>query len=371
MTDRLRVAASGALFLLFCGTAAAQSAVAPSSAPFAKEIQAARAMILHDLEEQDYPGIAIAVSVDGETVWSEGFGYADLEQRVPLWPTSRFRIGSISKPFTAAAVARLFEDGRLDVNAPVQQYVPYFPEKRWLLTTRNLGAHLGGVRHYQGDEFLSSTSYETVESGLAIFAADTLLHAPGQRFAYTSYGWNLISAVVEGASGRQFLHVMRQEVFRPLGMRHTVADHPDSLIYQRVRFYERGANGDLLNAPYVDNSYKWAGGGFLSSPEDLLRFGNAHLGTDFLSEDALALLFTEQQTTAGEGVGYGFGWRVRTGDDSRRYLSHGGGSVGGTSLLIMQPDTKVILAAMINLSGADLEVAHDVLRLFVESASGN
>lgn len=371
MADRLRVAASSMLFLLFCGVAAAQPVIAPSVSPFAEEIRDARAMVLQDLEEQDYPGIAIAVSIGGKSVWSEGFGYADLEQRVPLWPTSRFRIGSISKPFTAAAVARLFEDGRLDVDAPVQQYVPYFPEKRWPLTTRNLGAHLGGVRHYQGEEFLSSTSYETVKSGLAIFAADTLLHAPGQRFAYTSYGWNLISAVVEGASGVPFLDFMRRDVFRPLGMRHTVADHPDSLIYQRVRFYERSARGDVLNAPYVDNSYKWAGGGFLSSPEDLLLFGNAHLGTDFLSEDALALLFTEQHTTTGEGVGYGFGWRVRTSDDARRYLFHGGGSVGGTSLLIMQPDTRVVLAAMINLSGANLEVAHKVLRLFVEAAAGD
>lgn len=351
------------------GPAWAQPAVAPAPSRLAEVVDRARALVQQDLAEKGYPGIAIAVSVEGETLWSEGFGYADLEQRVPLWPTSKFRIGSISKPLTAAAVVRLYEQGRLDLDAPVQQYVPAFPEKRWPLTTRHLGGHLGGIRHYRGDEFLSSEAYDSVGESLRIFADDPLLHQPGTQYAYSSYGWNLISAVVEGASGQNFLDYMRQEVFRRLGLRHTVADHPDSLIYQRVRFYVRDANGELLNAPFVDNSYKWAGGGFLSTTEDLLRFANAHLTDDFFSEEARAVLFTEQHTTAGDGTGYGFGWGIQTGKDGHRYFSHSGGSVGGTSLLIMEPDARIVVAAMINLSSADLAVVREVLKLFVEAAA--
>ncbi|RMF61771.1 MAG: class A beta-lactamase-related serine hydrolase [Bacteroidetes bacterium] len=329
----------------------------------------ARALAWRHYLEQGWPGLSIAVSVDGQTVWAEGFGYADLEQRVPVWPTTKFRVGSISKPLTAAAAALLYAEGRLDVDAPVQRYVPAFPEKRWPVTTRQLGGHLAGIRHYRGDEFLLREHFDTVVDGLALFAADTLLFEPGTRYRYSSYGWNLISAVIEGAAGQDFLRVMQERVFDPLGMRNTVADHVDSLITQRVRFYARDEAGRLVNAPFVDNSYKWAGGGFLSTTEDLLRFANAHLGDDFLPPEARTLLFTEQRTSAGEGVGYGFGWALGTDAAGRRVISHSGGSVGGTSILLIQPETRVVVVALVNLSGADLRLGREVFDRFVAAVA--
>lgn len=354
-----------ALALIAVTVVQAQPAMAPTPTRLADVVAEARQRVQQDYVDQGYPGIAIAVAVEGETVWSEGFGYADLEHRVPVWPTTKFRIGSISKPLTAAAVARLASEGRLDVDAPVQRYVPDFPEKRWPLTTRHLGGHLGGIRHYRGMEFAIRDPYATVGEGLKIFAADPLLHEPGTRYAYSSYGWNLISAVVEGAAGEPFLDYMRAHVFRPLGMHHTVADHVDSLIAQRAGFYMTDNDGTLINGFYVNNSYKWAGGGFLSTTEDLLRFANAHLAGDFFSPEAKALLFTEQKTTAGEGVGYGFGWVVRTDSLGRRLWLHSGGSVGGTSLLLVAPEPRVVVVAMINLSGADLSVARAVFDRFL------
>ncbi len=347
---------------------AAPPAFAPAPPHYGAVVAQARAMAQTRLMEQGWPGLSVAVSVRGETVWAEGFGHADLEQRTPVWPATKFRVGSISKPLTAAAVAQLYAEGRLDVDAPVQTYVPGFPEKRAPVTTRQLGAHLAGIRHYRGTEFLMREHFDTVEDGLALFAADTLLFEPGTRYAYSSYGWNLISAVVEGASGEDFLGYMRRHVFAPLGMRHTVADHVDSLITQRVRFYARNDDGALLNAPYVDNSYKWAGGGFLSTSEDLLRFANAVVLGDFLPPEGKELLFTEQHTTAGEGVDYGFGWRITEDEAGRRVIMHTGGSVGGTSLLAVHPDTGVVVVALVNLSGADLSLAREFFAMFVEAA---
>jgi CubicO group peptidase (beta-lactamase class C family) len=122
-----------------------------------------------------------------------------------------------------------------------------------------------------------------------------------------------------------------------------------------------------VNAPFVDNSYKWAGGGFLSTTGDVVRFANAHLTDEFLSEAAKQLLFTEQQTRDGEGVGYGFGWFIGDDDEGRRLLSHSGGSVGGTSMMIIQPDTRVVVVGLINLSRANNSVVREVLGLFVEA----
>ena len=333
-------------------------------------VTAARALVRADLAARGYPGIAIAVSVDGETVWSEGFGYAGLEHRVPMWPSVKFRVGSISKSMTAAAVATLVDEGRLDLDVPVQRYVPSFPEKAHPITTRQLGGHLGGIRHYNGNENFIRDPYATVLDALSIFKDDPLLHEPGTAFSYTSYGFNLISAVVEAASGRPFLDYMQETVFRPLGMHETGADFVTDIIPQRTSYYVRD-DGRLVNAPFVNNSYKWAGGGFLSTTEDVLRFANAHLTDEFLSESAKRLLFTEQKTGDGEGVGYGFGWFIRTDDAGRRLLYHSGGSVGGTSLMIMQPDTRVVVVGLINLTRANNGVVREVLSLFLDAMAAS
>ena len=351
------------------GAPATARAVAPAPLHYVDLVEEARAMVRADLAERGYPGIAIAVAVDGETVWSEGFGYANLEHRVPMWPSVKFRVGSISKSLTAAAAARLVEDGHLDLDAPIQKYVPSFPEKAHPITTRQLGGHLAGIRHYQGDENFIRDPYPTVLDGLTIFADDPLLHEPGTAFAYTSYGFNLLSAVVEGAAKKPFLDTMRETVFRPLGMRDTVADFVVPIIPGRTSYYVRDDAGSVVNAPWVNNSYKWAGGGFLSTTEDVLAFANAHLDDAFLSEASRRLLFTEQRTRDGEGVGYGFGWFIRTREDGRRLLSHSGGSVGGTSLMVMEPESRVVVVGLINLTRANNAVVREVLDLFIDAAA--
>src|SRR6185503_14734213 len=285
--------------------------VSKPAAPVAQQWAAAAARahaIACEKLAPNIPGFAIAVAVDGRIVWSEAFGYADLEAHRQTTPATQFRIGSVSKPLTATAIAQLFETGKLDLDAPVQRYVPSFPEKGAPITTRLVGGHLAGIRHYQGDEFTLNRHFATVTEGLAIFANDTLLFPPGTRFSYSSYGFNLLSAVVEGASGENFLAYMSRHVFKPLHMTSTAPDRNDSLIPNRTRFYDRGAAGAYVPSPIVDNSYKWGGGGFISTAEDLVRFGSAMLGPGLLKGATLELLFTAQHTTAGEETPYGIGW---------------------------------------------------------------
>ena len=246
----------------------------------------------------------------------------------------------------------LYEQGRLDFDAPIQRYVPSFPEKRWPITVRQVAGHLSGIRHYRGDEVLSARRYATVLEGLKIFRDDSLLFQPGERYSYSSYGWNLLSAVVEGASGENFLAYMQENVFDPLGLIHTVADHTDSIIPQRTSFYERAEDGRVLNAPFVDNSYKWAGGGFISTPEDMVRFGLAHLGNDFLKRETVETLWASQRTNDGSETGYGIGWRTGMTGGMTRYVQHSGGSVGGTTFLLVLPERRAAIAMVGNMSQA-------------------
>ena len=303
------------------------------------------------------PGLSLTIAVDGKIVYSEGFGYADLEERVPAWPTTKFRIGSISKPLTATALAQLVEAGKLDLDAPVQKYVPSFPDKGAVITTRMLAGHLGGIRHYQGDEFTIRQHYANVLDGLKIFENDPLVAPPGTKFSYSSYGYNLLSAVVESASGENFLAYMQKHVFDAMGLVHTTADQNAQIVEQRSRFYEKEKDGTLENAPYADNSYKWAGGGFLSTSEDLVRFGSMLLQPGFLKAETLKLLFTSQKTKSGVETGYGMGWGITKSPSGRVVYEHSGGSVGGTSQLMVYPETHVVVALVTNLSSRDWEAA--------------
>jgi serine beta-lactamase-like protein LACTB, mitochondrial len=330
------------------------SAAAVPSDRFEPAIEAGRAAIESLVDSpKGPPGMGIAVLVEGRIVWSEGFGFADLEQRVAVWPHTEMRIGSVSKSLTSAAVGLLHEQHKLDLDAPVQQYVPSFPKKQYPITTRQLAGHLAGIRHYEGRgeaEMLNTRHFDTVLDGLRLFENDPLLFKPGEQYHYSTHGWDLISAVIEGASGQDYLSYMQQHVFDPLGMRHTIADRNAQILAGRARFYVR-EEGHWRNAPYVDNSYKWAGGGFLSTPEDLVRFGWAMINGDLLRPETVRLLMTSQRTNDGKETGYGMGWEVSTDGHGRRRVEHGGGSVGGASRLMILPDQRVVVAMIINTDG--------------------
>ena len=351
---------------------AAQSATAAghASRDFSSPVAEAREVVKAWLAEHDAPGLTIAVMAGGEIVWSQGFGMADLENRVPVRSHTKMRIGSVSKSLTSAAVGLLYEQGKLDLDAAVQKYVPSFPKKRYPITARQLAGHLAGIRGYlpgSRSEVFNMRHYDSVVAGLELFQDDPLLFEPGEKYSYSSHGFNLLSAVVEGASGQDFLSYMQENVFDPLGMENTIADHTDQVIPHRTRFYERDDAGVWENAPYVDNSYKWAGGGFISTAEDLLRFGQGIISGGLLKPKTVELLLTPQRTKDDEPTGYGIGWRSSTDDRGRRRVGHGGGSVGGKARFVIYPDSKVILAMMINTGSLDLgEMPFETASLFVE-----
>jgi CubicO group peptidase (beta-lactamase class C family) len=342
------------IFAATVSLVAQQQAAAPASheRDDSQAQQHARA-VANELLGRGIPGLSVAVAMDGQIVYSEGFGYADLEERVPVWPTTKFRIGSVSKPLTAVALLQLVEQGKIDLDAPVQKYVPAFPDKGGKITPRLLAGHLGGIRHYKDDEFLISKHYVNVTDGLKIFEDDPLVAPPGTKFSYSSYGYNLLSAVIQNAAHQDFPAYMHEHIFRPLGLRSTTEDQPAEIIEQRARFYTRMKDKPVLNAPFVDNSYKWGGGGFLSSAEDLVRFGSALLQPGLLKPESLRLMFTSQKTSKGEETGYGMGWFIGKSKTGQRVYEHSGGSAGGSSQLILYPDARLAVAMICNFEGDD------------------
>lgn len=300
------------------------------------------------------PGISVAVAVDGKLVWAEGIGSADLEQCVPVLPKTKFRIGSTSKPLTAVGAALLFDQGRLDLDAAIQKYVPQFPDKGYVITTRQLLGHLGGIRTYTQEEESKPDCeiYHSVSESLKRFKDDPLSVPPGTKWLYSTYGYVLASAVIEGASGQDFLTFMHDRVFLPTGMNDTIGDEPEKIISNRARGYSIRADGSYYNAPHEEVSYKWAGGGFMSTAEDLVRFGSALLHAGFLRQETLEIIFAPQKLKNGEKTHYGLGWFLHEPGEheSEPWYEHSGGVSRSSSWLIIYPSQKVVIAWLQNSS---------------------
>jgi CubicO group peptidase (beta-lactamase class C family) len=298
------------------------------------------------------PGMSAAVVVNDRIAWSDGFGLADVENDVPAKANTVYRIASISKPIAATAVMQLVERGRVTLDDPVQNYVPAFPAKgEQVVTVRHLMTHTSGIRHYRGSEMESRDQYETVADALRIFKDDPLLFAPGTKYSYSTYAYNLLAGVVETASGLSFEEYLKAHVWKPAGMTATYFDHVDALIPKRAEQYVR-AGGSWRNAPYADLSNKWAGGGILSTAEDLARF---HIALDegtLLKPGTLQEMYAPYRLADGRTTDYGLGWNVSQDDRGRTWIAHSGGATGGTTYLLRDPTRKVAVAILCNVQNA-------------------
>ncbi len=354
----LRLAA--VLLLWDASAASAQDGNSPRDVRYASpayETQArdAATLVRAYLEQSRVPGMAVAVFADGALVWSEGFGLADIEQQVPVTRHTRFRLASVSKLFTVAAAARLADAGALDLDAPVQQYVSDFPTHPGSpVTARLLAGQLGGIRHYRGSDFagthnIDRTVFRNTEAALAIFRDDSLVAPPGSRYHYSTFGYTLLGAAIEGAAGEEYPVALARLVLTPLGLTSTVPDRWDAIVPNRTRFYDAaGPEGAPVNAEAVLASYKWAGGGMLSTAEEVARFGAAHLLPGFLSAPALQQLFTSQRTTGGDTTAVGLGWRIGHDLEGRVVHHHAGSMEGARSVLMVYPSAGVVVAMLAN-----------------------
>ena len=331
---------------------------------FTDAITEARAHIQAMMAERQIPGLAVAVAKDGQLIWSEGFGCADREKQILACPSTQFRIASVSKLITAAAMAQLCEQGRLDLDAPIQTYVPTFPDKGHPITARQLASHRSGIRNYHDDsETVTTQHYSSVTASLERFQNDPLMFEPDTESAYSSYGYVLLSVVIEGAAGEDFLSYIHRHIFEPLGMASTIECRADTTAPHQASFYDNvtpySLDGQVHPSPFIDYSSKWASGGFLSTAEDLVKFGSLHIpsmNAGFLKTETLDLMFTPRTPRVGI-VGQGLGWMSLFDLHLRRVHLHFGATSGGTSVLINYPGQRVSIAILANLGHAKFPFA--------------
>lgn len=303
------------------------------------------------------PGLSFAVARDGEIVLTGAIGQADVENDVPATAATLFRTASIGKSLTAVAAMRLVQDGRIDLDAPIQRYCPRFPVKpQGTITTRHLLAHLSGIRHYGGpneqQELYNTRHYDDVNDALELFANDPLVHAPGAGYTYSTFGYDVLGCVIQGAASQRYTEVMQHLVFEPAGMADTHPDNPRDIIQRRARGYV--VEGDALtNCIAVDMSNKLPAGGYVTSAPDLVRFANAFYSDRLISAASRAQMLQDHEVDGGT-TGYGFGWGLWLDEvnayefHGMRYAWHGGGTPGVGNILFTIPERRFAVAIMTN-----------------------
>lgn len=311
------------------------------------------------IQERYLPSLSVAVAKDGEIVWAEGFGHADAKRHTPVTPRTRFRTGSVSKTLTAAAVALLYDRKRIDLDAPVQTYVPAYPKKEWTVTTRQLLGDIAGVHRLRGDggnDQIPRGYCKTVDDAVKTFAYEPLAFEPGTKYRFSTSGWILLSAVVEAAAAEPFSTFMSREVFTPLRMDRTALegtdDDPDTAVFDDSRTEEE-------RAPAADYSCTVGAGAFLSTPSDLVRVGSAmmvRLKPDttvqgLLKPDTVTLFQTPLRLKSGESTGFALGWKVDSiplAGAQVRVIRHRASLIGGAVSLYLFPGRDLVIAATSN-----------------------
>ncbi|OEJ99416.1 hypothetical protein A8C32_07245 [Flavivirga aquatica] len=327
------------------------------------KIKTARKQAKKFLRKQRVPGMSISISQKDELIWSEGFGHAKRKPKVKINPNKTlFRIASISKSITAVTLAKLLDDNIINLDESIYTYLPDFPKKTYDFTVRELGGHLAGVRHYKGSEYSLNKKMQITE-GLDLFKNDPLLFEPSTQFFYNSFGYVLLSAIMQKASKIGFNTLVNNSILKPLQMTNTLLDASDINIPNKTHFYR----GKHILSNSVANEYKVAAGGFLSTSEDLIKIGQEIISPQFISKASLSQLITSQKLKSGNNTGYGIGFSVEYTKNNTPKYYHTGGGVGASTILLIYPKEAIVICILTNKSGVEThKIGKTLESIFVE-----
>lgn len=340
------------LFVLWTVFSSTLSGAVEPQSSYSEAIKEFEKFVEEQMALDKAPGLSVGFK-KGDFIWTKGFGFSDLENKVPAKPENSYRLASITKTITAIAVLQLVEAGKIDLDAEVQTYVPYFPKKKWPVTVRLLLGHIGGISHYKNYDVEGHIKvHKNTKEALAIFQDFDLVAEPGTKYNYSSYGFNLLGAVIEEASGQSYGAYIKKHIFDPLGMENSRMDDPEDLISNRVSGY-RLIKSEVKNSEFVDVSSRFAGGGTRSTVVDLLRYTKGIIEGKLLKRQTWKLVFTSMATREGRFTGYGMGWGVQPWRGHFR-VSHGGSQPETRTHLLIFPEENFSIAVASNLERLNL-----------------
>lgn len=295
------------------------------------------------------PGGSVLVAWKGRVIYRKAFGMANMELKVPMRPEYVFRIGSITKQFTACAIMKLAEEGKLSLKDNITRYLPGYPVHGYTLTIENLLTHTSGIQNYtdlpEWDEAFQRRDM-TPEKLIGWFEHQPMDFAPGEQFSYSNSGYVILGYIVEKVSGISYTRFVEDSIIKPLGLAHTLFDDTRSIVPGRVEGYQK-ADTVWQNANYLSMTQPYAAGALLSNIDDLYAWYKAVMEGKVLPKDMLAKAFTPYMLKNGMQTGYGYGWFLGNIQGSRT-IEHAGGINGFLSSTIYLPQEDAFVAVLTN-----------------------
>ncbi|CAN5594696.1 serine hydrolase domain-containing protein [soil metagenome] len=348
------------LFFQLKSVSAQQQNVSPESFK-----DKANQLLQNAVSDNQCVGIAAGFSVNGITKWQGAAGFANLSTRQPFEPFTGTRLASVTKPFTAIAIMQLYEQNKIDLDKPLQEYLPAFPTKKeGVITIRHLLNHSSGIDDYKSNkEQENQKNYQDIETAVAIFKDRALIAAPGKAFNYTTYGYDVLGLVIEKVAGVSYEYYLQNFIFNKVGMANTGIEYPDKTYAGKAALYHRNSNGKLKEATPTNLSDRIPGGGIYSTVPDILKFGNAVLNNTLIKATTLQLMLQDPQLKK-EGNGYGFGWYLYGVGKYGNVFGHNGTQTGASTFLMLLPEQHTSIIVLSNTSGAMQKVSAITIQLF-------
>lgn len=293
---------------------------------------------------------SVLIAKGNHIVFSRGFGLANREWNIPNTPATKFRIGSVTKQFTAAALLLLEEEGKLKVEDSLKTHWPEAPAAWDKVTLFHLVTHTSGITDFDRSEYEAwKIADTTAENTVNRFRDKTLSFEPGSEHRYSNSGYLLLGYLIERISGKSYGDYLQEKIFAPLGMKDSGVDSPSAIIPNRAMGYWPGPNDSLVNAPYVNMNFPHAAGAIYSTTEDLFRWTQGLFGGKLLSAESLKKMTTPFKDDYAFGIGI-----AKDGD--RKLFAHGGHIEGFRTALAYLPDEKITVAVISNLDESDPEL---------------
>ena len=314
-------------------------------------VQKADSILAESIELKEHVGVTAGIYVNGKELWSKGAGWRDEAAGLPAKANMVHRIASISKPMTAIAVLQLYEQGKIDLDAPIQKYIPEYPQKeKGSFTVRQLLTHTSGTAHYKsGTDGFSLKNFPSLNDAMKRFWERDLIGKPGEVYQYSTYGYVVLGVVIERLSGMEYEAYMKKYVWGPIGMTNTYIERKGREIANTSALYKRTDKGELKKDLKTNISMKIPGGGIISTASDLLKFGEAILENKLIKPETFELMITNPGIRKG-GNPYGMGWFLYKDETDRRgrIIGHSGSQAGCSSQLMILLDKKVVVAVIGN-----------------------
>lgn len=343
----MRKAAIIITLILIAGITLPAAAATQSQTP--APLTAQLDQLLSSVYKTGEPGAALIIMKDGQVLARKAYGMADLELGIPLEPDMVFRIGSMTKQFTAVSILMLMEQGKLALSDPITKFLPDYPTQGKTITVEHLLTHTSGIQSYT--DMASWLPLMRKDMSLTelinIFKDQPMQFAPGERWSYNNSGYILLGAIIEKAAGTTYATFLQKNIFDPLGLKHTHYGSATRVIPRRIPGYGPGINNTFLNADFISMSQPYAAGSLLSSVDDLAAWNEALLAGKLIKRETLERAWTPYKLADGTSTGYGYGWMIGSYEGHRR-IEHGGGIPGFTSDGILFPEDRLYVIILTN-----------------------